>query len=218
MTKGEMPLRRVSLVDQLVRTIQHELITGKYPVGTAFVEEDVKNRYNVSRSTTREALVRLEEDRFLSRDAGTRTLRFRTLTKDEIRDVYYARRFYEGAGINHAKHATDEQLGEISESAEALCRLLTQGDAYKVVEAEWRCHAAIVACIGSPLISEQYRQLLKRLSLALAQIENPQEDEASGRDHTRIAELLSDRNYRQAKKELFMHLDRGESELLERVE
>ena len=121
MTKREMPLRRVSLVDQLVRTIQHELITGKYPVGTAFVEEDVKNRYNVSRSTTREALVRLEEDRFLSRDAGTRTLRFRTLTKDEIRDVYYARRFYEGAGINHAKHATDEQLGEISESAEALC-------------------------------------------------------------------------------------------------
>ena len=92
MTKREMPLRRVSLVDQLVRTIQHELITGKYPVGTAFVEEDVKNRYNVSRSTTREALVRLEEDRFLSRDAGTRTLRFRTLTKDEIRDVYYARR------------------------------------------------------------------------------------------------------------------------------
>lgn len=218
MAKRETPLKRVSLVDQLVQTIQHELITGEYPVGTAFVEEDVKNKYNVSRSTTREALVRLEEDRFLSRDAGTRTLRFRTLTKDEIRDVYHARRFYEGAGINHAKHATGEQLGEISESAKALCRLLEQGDAYEVVEAEWRCHAAIVACIGSSLISEQYCQLLKRLSLALAQIESPQEDEASGRDHIRIAKLLSAKNYKQAKKELFTHLDRGENELLERVE
>lgn len=93
-----MPVKRTSLVDQLVSTIQHELITGQYPAGTAFVEEDVKTRYNVSRSTTREALVRLEEDGFLSRDLGTRTLRFRTLTEEEIRDVYYARRFYEGSG------------------------------------------------------------------------------------------------------------------------
>ena len=37
-----MPLKRTSLVDQLVSTIQHELITGQYPAGTAFVEEDVK--------------------------------------------------------------------------------------------------------------------------------------------------------------------------------
>ena len=115
-----MPVKRTSLVDQLVSTIQHELITGQYPAGTAFVEEDVKTRYNVSRSTTREALVRLEEDGFLSRDPGTRTLRFRTLTEEEIRDVYYARRFYEGSGINHAKHATEGQLKEISDSATSL--------------------------------------------------------------------------------------------------
>lgn len=31
-----MPLKRTSLVDQLVSTIQHELITGQYPAGTAF--------------------------------------------------------------------------------------------------------------------------------------------------------------------------------------
>ena len=154
-----MPLKRTSLVDQLVSTIQHELITGQYPAGTAFVEEDVKTRYNVSRSTTREALVRLEEDGFLSRDPGTRTLRFRTLTEEEIRDVYYARRFYEGSGINHAKHATEGQLKEISDSATSLCEMLNHGNAYDVVEAEWRCHTAIVACIGSSLVTDQYKEI-----------------------------------------------------------
>lgn len=212
-----MPVKRTSLVDQLVSTIQHELITGQYPAGTAFTEEDVKTRYNVSRSTTREALVRLEEDGFLSRDPGTRTLRFRTLTEEEIRDVYYARRFYEGSGINHAKHATEGQLKEISDSATSLCEMLNQGNAYDVVEAEWRCHTAIVACIGSSLVTDQYKGLLRKLSLALAQIEDPREDMVSGQEHVNIAQLLVAKDYRQAKKALFAHLDAGEKELLDCV-
>ncbi|KFI52733.1 GntR family transcriptional regulator [Bifidobacterium biavatii] len=207
-------VRRISLVDQLVATIQQELITGQYAAGTPFIEEEVKKRYEVSRSTTREALARLEEDGYLTRDPATRTLRFRTPAADEIEQVYFARRFYEGAGINNAKHASPQQLEAIRESSQQLVAVLEDGKPLEVVEAEWRCHTAIVECIGSPLITAQYRQLLRRLSLALAQIESPQEDAAAGQDHMSIAKLILAKQYRDAKKLLFDHLASGEKELL----
>lgn len=210
-------IARVSLVDQLVSTIQQELVMGQYPAGAMFVEEDVKQRYSVSRSTTREALGRLEEDGYLTRDPGTRTLRFQTPSAQEIEQVYYARRFYEGAGINNAKHASEEQLDTIMSTAHQLMSTLEHGQPMEVVEDEWRCHTAIVECIGSPLITEQYQRLLRRLSLALAQIESPQEDMAAGRDHITIAELICAKQYREAKKLLFAHLQAGEKELLEQA-
>lgn len=206
---------RVSLVDQLVSTIQQELITGKYAPGSMFVEEDVKQRYSVSRSTTREALARLEENGYLTRNPGSRTLRFQIPSPTEINQVYFARRFYEGAGINNAKHASPSQLNMILNTAEQLAATLEYGQPMEVVEDEWRCHTAIVECIGSPLITEQYQRLLRRLSLTLAQIESPQEDMASGQDHIAIAKLILNKQYREAKKLLFSHLHEGEKELLE---
>ena len=79
LTKQSAHRRRLDASDgplyqQLVQTLRGEILSGRHPIGALLPsEEELKERYGVSRHTVREALRQLKEDGFITSRQGAGT-------------------------------------------------------------------------------------------------------------------------------------------------
>lgn len=76
--------------NQIYSTVRDDIIDGFYPGGTFLVEADLCERFNVSRTPVREALIRLENDGFLEQ-IPNRGAYVPHITLQDIIDIYQLR-------------------------------------------------------------------------------------------------------------------------------
>lgn len=88
-------LERRTLREQLVDGLRHEIASGGLPAGAALVEAALTARFEVSRSTVREALRELHEQGLVVHRPRTGTF-VRQLRPDEISGLYDVRAAIEG--------------------------------------------------------------------------------------------------------------------------
>ncbi|EEW59377.1 GntR family transcriptional regulator [Rhodobacteraceae bacterium R_SAG5] len=82
---------------------------GMFKPGDRLVENDLADRFGVSRTPIREALQRLETQSLLERDG--RSLIVASLDHNQMAELYVVRRELEGlAAALAARHATDEEV------------------------------------------------------------------------------------------------------------
>lgn len=168
-------VERQTVATQVAEELKARILSGEIRPGTPLTEEALARSIQVARSTIREALAQLVSDGLATRSASTRVLHVARLSEDDVRDIYAARRVIEFAAVDAASGASPEALEALHEAVEAYGRVSGSGDRYELVEADMRCHMAVVALLGSRHLADLYATLLARLRLAEVLAEEPAE-------------------------------------------
>lgn len=156
------------LAEQVARDLRERILTGELGSGQPLREAALATAHKASRNTVREAFRLLARDRLVVHEAH-KGVTVRTLTADDVRDIYRVRLALEPGGLSRVDV---DDLGAVVESAEQDA---ARGDWAAVSTADLRFHQLLVGALGSPRFDEMFTSVLAEQRLAFAQV-------ASGRD------------------------------------
>lgn len=107
--------RGAGLSDAVFATLRHALRSGIIQPGDRLREEEIAERFSVSRTPVRDALRRLLERRFLEVSGG-RGLMVRRLDRGEVLELYQMREIMEGTAARFAaENATSAEIGLLTD-------------------------------------------------------------------------------------------------------
>jgi DNA-binding GntR family transcriptional regulator len=212
-------INRETVADKSAALLRDRIISGELRPGTAVTEEALAEELGVSRSTVRQALNTLMLEGLLTRRT-TRVLQVATLTSDDVRDIYRARRFLELGGVEAAANASAEDLARITNTVDDLKKSVVDNDVAAFVQADARCHAAVVALLGSQHLIAAHAHLMVKLQLVITAADHDQNQELLTEHlavHKEFARLLVSRSIPEARANLAARLDAAERAVLSQV-
>ncbi|KMW56777.1 putative regulator PutR for proline utilization, GntR family [Candidatus Rhodobacter oscarellae] len=180
---------------------------GQYRPGERLVENELAERFGVSRTPIREALQRLETQGLLTRDG--RSLIVASLDHNQLAELYIVRAELEGLAARlAARHATVEEvkvLGDMVEEDRALI-----GDPSALSRANRRFHTQIHLASHNRYLVQQlnlvHRSMALLASTSLA-AEGRGEDALA--EHANIVEALREGDGEAAEAALKVHISKA---------
>ncbi len=186
------------------------LTLQQIPQGRRLRETEWAEKLGVSRTSLREAFVRLEAEGLI--ESGPKTGYFvPTLSAEDLKESVTVRMILEGGAIDlicaEGRH-TRENLRPLEEACDQLERLVSEGYLLSVVEADRRYHEALVAAAGNYRLTSVYRRA--PAPIVLPEILTGPVWEATMRrtveDHRAILSALCDGDAELAKNLLRIHV------------
>jgi len=174
--------------EQVVQTLTHEIIEGRFRPGQRLTERELTELLGVSRTVLRESLRQLESEGLISLIPNKGPV-VRALTADEARELYRIRETLEGLGARlFAERPEPESLAVLEAALSKVEAAYATGEPGAVLEAKNTFYNAVHAGANSTTLS-------KMLSTVLAQIwrwralglSHPQR--TSGRSHESVTSL-----------------------------
>jgi DNA-binding GntR family transcriptional regulator len=156
------PLQRVSLTDVVVTEIREEIVGGDLAPGTSLREQAIAARFDVGRSTVREAIRVLAAEGLVTQ-AHHRGAVVTAHTPEDVDDLIAARTMVE----RHIAHAGITAAPDAEAALDRLRTATAAGDWRAAADADAAFHAALVAAVGSPRISAFHAQLAGEMRLLL---------------------------------------------------
>ena len=216
-------IQRETVADKGAAILRDRILSGILRPGTAVIEDAVAENLGISRATVRQTLNTLMLEGLLTRHPATRVLQVTTLSSEEVRDIYRARRFLELGGVDAAARASTAELARITRAVEDLEKAVIDNDIAAFVQADFRCHATVVALLGSHHLSTTHTHLMAKLRLAIIQETASEQDNeehlASGAGrralavHKEFVRLLVSGKITQARANLAARLDQAEEDV-----
>src|SRR4051795_565445 len=117
----ERPTASPSRADDLAHELQVEIITGRIPLGTRLRQEDLAERFGVSRTPIREALRQLQAIGLVEQ-LGHRGALVRSFSPDECRNIFLVRAELEGLAAERASGGLTTYDHADLDTAQALLR------------------------------------------------------------------------------------------------
>lgn len=190
----ELSESNLSLAERLFVTLRGEIVEGRIPAGSKVSEPELARRFNASRGSLREALMRLESLGLLERrvNVGARVV---DLTERGLLELYDVREALEGMACRLAAlERTDEDLKALRQMLERHEQQeeLQAGRAYFQPEGDFDFHFRIVQASGNDLLIDTlcnrlyYRVRMYRYQLGMA---SPRAKRAFN-EHSHIIEAI----------------------------
>lgn len=188
----------ITTADKVFEQIQHDIVEGIIPAGSKISEPELAKRFEISRSTLREALNRLEKCHLIDRkpNVGSRVVE---CTIKGLLEIYVIREALEGmacrqAAANMSDHEILEMQSMLSKHSEA--KALQDGVAYYQEEGDLDFHYKVI--LGShnqELINLLCGQLYHLVRMYRCQfgMNSPRATKAFS-EHSRIIEAIADRD------------------------
>lgn len=198
--------RPVSLADQVFERLENDILSGVYPRGTVFTEQDICNDFGVSRTPVREAFARLEQEHIIS--ASNKGLVVVGITADDAIIIYTIRQKVEGlAAAECCRKATDEQIRELTELVDLQTYYAEKGDSEKVKQIDSEFHEKIYAYTGSSVYVDTLVPLHRKIQKYRKQaVEKESSAMTSCSEHRLISEALASRDPEEAEKAMNNHI------------
>jgi DNA-binding GntR family transcriptional regulator len=214
-----MRVRRETVAEQGVQLVRAQILDRRLLPGAAVTEEAMARDLGISRPTMREVLNTLTVEGLLTRSPTTRVLRVTRLGRDEIREIYRARRLLETGGVMACADCDDSRLDALAAATDRLIAAIDAADERAIVQHDIACHVEVVALIGSTDLTDFYSLLLAKLQLAMADVTRSDNYDMQllRDDHLRFVDLLQARHIDEARQLVVGRLDRAERQLLATV-
>jgi len=211
--------------DEVALLIEEAIIAGAFAPGTVLRQDQLAERFGVSRTPVREALRRLVGIGLLS-FTPNRGARVRSFSRHELREAFLIRAELEGLAAElAAPRITPQALAELQAAEEAFTectRALRQaslptGERHRI-EREWihaneRFHDLILQAAEAPLLERMARSVRRTFYGQAVWVQNEDIDqlyEANFQQHRAIREALAARSRHGARSLLTDHvLDSG---------
>jgi len=227
------PIERPRLSDTIYGQLLDEIMAGRFSAGDRLpTENQLAQRFSVSRPVVREALQRLQTDGVVIARQGSGTYvqrspsqRVAELTSQvslhEVLQVMELRMAMEELSARlAARNRTDEQVRAIERAQQQLSDAFGQGAAAK--EADYAFHHAIAVASGNPLLVEALDQLSERVkggmnvTLSLTREASQQRRARVLDEHDRIVHAIRIGDSESASIAMRYHLDQVRNRLLDR--
>ncbi len=180
---------RETVAERTMAALRRQILDRELSPGSSVTEDAMAREMGVSRTTIRQAFNTLMVEGLLTRHPSTRILQVTTLNRDDITEIYRARRFLENAGIDASVQAEPEEFALLAEAVNDMERAVEVGDLSAFVQADYRCHAQTVAFLRSVYLSDTHALLMSKLRLTITQVEGTDERDSA-------ASLLQHQQYR----------------------
>jgi len=205
-----LPIRRASAANTIAAELRDALLSGLFAPGTPLVTGDLAERVGSHPATVRAALAELEQDGLVVHSLQ-RGLEVAPLTRDELHDIYSARRVYERAGLEALLGRRPVDVSWLGAAIDRMGEAAIAGDERALVEGDMAFHLAIVAAAGSRRLTRSAQGALMELRLVLSVADRAADDmPALVADHERLIEIFRTASMRESVAALDEHLVYGE--------
>lgn len=143
--------------------LKNAIISGELKPGERLMEIAIAQQLGVSRTPVREAIRKLEKEKFIEMIPRKGAYVSSTTTKDML-DVLEVRRLIEGfASELAAERMSDEKLAELSNTHQAFIRALDDGDRDSMVALDNEFHELIFESAENLKLIEIQKQLSEQV-------------------------------------------------------
>jgi DNA-binding GntR family transcriptional regulator len=204
-----------SRAERLADVLRERITQGLFRPGERLAEEELSDALSVSRNTLREAFRQLAQEGVLVHEFG-RGVFVRTLSIEDVRDIYALRRILELAAVRNLPNAPEGALEPVRLAVESAEDAAARADWFAVGTANMRFHQAVSELTGSRRVREAVRRLLAELRLAFVVMADLREfHQPYLKSNRELYELLAAGDVAAAEAALAAYFDTAESQLLE---
>ena len=184
-----------SLVDLSVRRLRAEILGGILPPGERIIEEQLTQRYQISRAPLREALRQLAQQGLVEH-LPRRGVRVATLSTADADELFGLRNVLERYAVDIAfARPSQVSLADLTAAWEEMAAAAESGDRYRQNEAHQRFHVEIVALAGQRHLRQAFEPVILKLQLHMAanlRLEAEQRNATEGAErHRRLLKAIA---------------------------
>jgi DNA-binding GntR family transcriptional regulator len=203
-------IRRTTAASTVAEELREALLSGMFAPGTPMPERDIAEFVGAEPHVVRAALAELARDGLVVHSLH-RGVEVPRVNRDELRDIYAARRVYETAGLEAMLRARPVDVSWLAAAVDRMGEAAIADDARALVEADMAFHLAIVAAAGSRRLTRAAQGALMELRLVLSVADRAADDlPALVADHQHVAEVVASGSPAEATAALHDHLLHGE--------
>lgn len=212
-------IHRETAAELATEALRRLILSQELPAGSRITEVAMADFVGVSRATMRQCLNTLEVEGLVTRNPTTRVLQVTTLSREDVVEVFKARRVLEMAGIEASSGAAQDEIDRVRRAVTDMEHAVSADDVDAFVDADARCHSQTVAFIGSTLLVEMHERLMAKLRLATtrAETEDLEYTKVELARHLEFAALLEAGKTVDAKANLDARLGEAEKLLLDEI-
>jgi len=197
------PNQRLS--PQVARLIREMIVSGEAPGNTALRTEHLADRFGVSATPVREALMSLSGEGLVELRPG-RGFRVVEMSRQDFIDIYDTQAHLSGELAARATlRLTDEDIAQLHAMQDAIVAAVERGDAAAAERIEWELHALV-----NRLAQAEKLRWLLRLTVQYAPFRAwfavPGWSAAAPQDHLPILRGMGLRNPRTARDAMTAHI------------
>ena len=207
-TLEPIDLHRHSLTEQVYDAIRDAIVSKALPPGIRLSEAALAEKFGVSKTPVREALLRLGAVGLVENEAsGTRVV---TPSRDRIRHAYEVRGGHEFTAARlAAARAGRREVAALQRVAEQSVVSAEAGDALGFREFDARFHRGVAGAASNPLLTQLVENSFS-LTWALRRRDVPVTGDSieCARQHVSIAGAIREHEAQRASMEMLAHIDK----------
>jgi DNA-binding GntR family transcriptional regulator len=206
-----LAIRRETVASGIADALRDVLLSGAIAPGTPVSAAALADRTGAARATVREALAELAQDGLVVHSLH-RGMEVARITREDLRDIYRARRAFELAGLEALLRHAPVDASWLRAAAARMGEAAVADDRRAAVEADMAFHLALVAAARSRRLIATARNALMELRLVLSVADRLAADlPALVADHQRLVDIFEGGQPQEATAALEDHLARGEA-------
>jgi DNA-binding GntR family transcriptional regulator len=207
-------VRPAGVAEQAADVLRQEIFSGILAPGTRLSEEALGAALGISRNTLREAF-RLLAHEGLVEHRPNRGVFICSLGAEDAADLFQVRRALELSALRFVSEVSDEHLADLETAVSDSDAAAEAEDWIRHGTANLAFHRAVVALADSPRMNDAMQRVLAQMRLVFQSRGDQKQLHAPylGRNRL-IFDLIRERRFKDAERELARYLDEGERRLL----
>ena len=208
---------RSSLVDRAYEEIRRRILDNEYPQGHQVLEHELAAELGMSRTPVREALVRLQNDKFVQL-VPRHGMRVVPLEVSDLRDMYEVLTALEMTAIERLARSKPAAsvFAPIDQALDSMDRALSRGDHDTWVKADERFHRVLVDLCGNARLKALADVLWDQGRRArTTSVRLRQNLETSNAEHRAVIQAIRRGDWREAKALHLKHRTRTSEEIVD---
>ena len=207
---------RQSLVDRAYHEIRRRILDNEYPPAHQVLELELAAELGMSRTPVREALVRLQNERFVQL-IPRHGMRVVPLSLEDLRDMYEVLTALEMTAIERLVRARPDSrtLEPLRDALDEMDRALKHGDVDAWARADEQFHRTLIdlsgnrrlAAVAYTLWEQGHRARMTTVHLRASL-------QKSNREHRAVVDAIRRNNWREAKARHAKHRERATGEII----
>lgn len=192
-SKTGKPPQRTSSTETAYREIRRQILENEMPAGFQITEQELAQRLNVSRTPTREALLRLESEGLV--EIRPRHGMFvKRVSIDDVREIYEILTALEAtaAGLAAMRRPPPEQIADMRKAIGTMNKALQRDDLKEWAIADERFHRLLTEASGNArfveIVNTYFGQSHRLRMMTLSLRPKPS---SSNRDHEAVVKAIA---------------------------
>lgn len=180
-----------TLRDQVLERVSAAIITGEIEPGTLLTVPTLAERFEVSATPVREALLDLEKRGFV-RAIRNKGYRVTEVLEQDLVEIVELRRMLEVPALRQAAAVFPvERTRDFADMAAAIVGYATQGDLAGYLAADWRFHRSLLEIAGNRRLVDLVGELRQQTRMVgLSEMKGTDELRRSAEEHKELLDLI----------------------------